>query len=244
MPAGRLIDHLKLTPLVWGRCFSVVAADFEYASGALDDIASDSRSALRELEGLHSARVRDRNALLSGDIRCRPVGPFSSVLLEALSIRSSRFAETEEPLSGWLCHLHEADAITDAKARFARFFADSAANGLSARIQVYSARIAGRFAAREDVLRLLSGRRAANDAQTLSDSMAELRSAGIDGFVVEHGQDPSSAIVFRSCAISQLRLARNIEVLCDGGQVIVRDECVADQDNELREPSANPGLTG
>lgn len=242
MSIGRLIDQLKLTSLVWGRCFSVVAADFEYASDALEDISPNSDSnLLREIEGLNSTRARDRNALLSGNPRNRPVGPFSSVLLEALSIRNQRDALNHEVLSGWLCHLREEDATSAAQQHFATFCSTSEADFLSFRLQVYSSRMAGRFATREDVLRLLMGSRSANDPQTISDTMAVLRSAEIDGIVVDQGENPTSALVLRGCAVSQLRQVREIEVLWDGDLASVRDDSIAECDGGPKMSSENPG---
>jgi len=233
MSTGRLIDQLELSPLVWGRCFSVVTADFEYASDALQDIAPDlDSSTLRELEGLYSKRARNRNLLLSGNPRNRPVGPFSSVLLEALSIRNQRDDLNQESLSGWLCHLREEDAIAAARKRFSTFCSTSKADCLSSHFQVYSSRMAGRFAMREDVLRLLGGRRSANDPQTISDTMTELHGAGIDGIVLDHGDNPASALVLSGCAVSQLRQVRPIEVLWDGALAIVRDSSIEDCDSE------------
>jgi hypothetical protein len=235
MPVGRLIDRLKLAPLVWGRCFSVVAADFEYASDALEEISTDlDASALREIEGLYSTRARDRKALLSGNVRNRPVGPFSSVLLEALSIRIRRHALKEEPLGGWLCHLREGDAVSAARRRFAGFCSTSEADRLSSRLQVYSARMAGRFATREDVLRLLLNGRSANDPRTIADTMTELHGAGIDGIVFDEGEESASTLVLRGCAVSQLRQTRQIEILWDRDRAIIIDDSTADQTGEPR----------
>ena len=244
MPVGRLIEQLKLAPLVWGRCFSVVSADFEYASDSLEAISSNccDTAALREIEALHSPRARDRAELLSGNVRNRPVGPFSSVLLEAFSLRSRRDGLNDEHLGGWLCHLREEDAINAAKRRFTAFFSTSGADGLSARLHVYSCRTAGRFAVSDDVLRLLVGSRSANDPQAVSDTMTELRAAGIDGIVLDRGENPTSALVLRGCALSQVRQVRHIEVLWDGDQAILSDELIADQDCEPRMSPENPGL--
>ena len=244
MPVGRLIEQLKLAPLVWGRCFSVVSADFEYASDSLEAISSDSgdTAALREIEGLHSPRARDRAELLSGNVRDRPVGPFSSVLLEAFSIRGRRDGLNEERLGGWLCHLRDEDAISAAQRRFTTFFSTSGADSLSARLHLYSCRMAGRFAMSDDVLRLLAGSRSANDPQAVSDTMTELRAAGIDGIVLDQGENTVAALVLRGCALSQLRQVRHIEVLWDGDQAILSDESIADQDCEPRMSPANPGI--
>lgn len=136
MSVGRLIDRLQLAPLIWGRCFSLVAEDLEYASDVLEKISPDlDSSALREIEGLYSKRARERTTLLTGNVRNRPVGPFSSVLLEALSIRRLRDGLNEELLGGWLCHLHEEDATFATQERFAAFCAYSEANPLSARFK-------------------------------------------------------------------------------------------------------------
>lgn len=245
MSTGRLIDQLQLTPLVWGRCFSVVAADFEYASDALENISPDTDSSLlREIEGLKSTRARDRNALLSGNPRNRPVGPYSSAVLEALSIRNRRDALNQEILNGWHCHLREEDATSAAQQRFANFCSTSEAGYLSFRLQVYSSRIAGRFAAREDVLRLLLGGESANDPRTISDTMADLRGAEIDGIVLDQGNNPTSALVLRGCAVSQLRQIREIEVLWDGNLANIRDGSTADCDGKPKMSPADPGLFG
>ena len=245
MPTGRLIDRLELAPLVWGRCFSVVTAEFEYGSDALEAITPDCDArALREIEGLYSSRAQDRNVLLSGNPKNRPVGPFSSVLLEALSIRSRRDTLNEESLGGWLCHLREEDAISAAQKRFATFCSTSEADRLASRLQVYSARIAGSFATKKDVLKLLVGARSANDPQTISDTMTDLRAAGIDGIVLDQGDDPTSALVLRGCAVSQLRQIRLIEVLWDGDQAVVRNDSIADCDSEPGKTPPSPGLPG
>lgn len=245
MPIGRLIDQLKLSPLVWGLCYGVVAEDLEYASDALEELSpDDDASALREIERLFSNRAREREALLSGNPRNRPVGPFSSVVLEALSIRRQRDCLDEEIMGGWLCHARMEDAIFAAQERFTSFCATSEASFLSSRFQVYSARMAGRFAKSHDVARLLAGSRSANDPQTLSDMMTALRGAGIDGVVVERAQSPMAALVVRGCALSQLRQVRRIEVVWDGDQATVNDRCVVDQDSETRAFPTDPGLLG
>lgn len=243
MPVGRLIDQLKLAPLVWGRCFSVATEDLEYASDALKNISSDlDISALREIEGLSSARARARNVLLSGNARNRPVGPFSSVLLEALSIRRRHDGLSEETLGGWLCHLREEDAISAAQERFTAFSSTSEAGYLSKCLQVYSARIAGRFATSEDVLRLLVGGRSANDPQTISDTMTVLQDAGIDGIVLGRAENPKTALVLRGCALSQLRQVRRIEVLWTGDRATIKDDSIGNPDGEPRIFPANPGI--
>lgn len=222
MPAGRLIDGLKTTPLVWGRCFSVVVVDFEYASDAFDAICQDSdRSALREIESMFSSRTRERDVLLSGSTRNRPVGPFSSTLLEAFSIRSRRDCMPEELLGGWFCHSREEDALSAAKTRFGRFCsASSAVEALSARFQVYSARVAGRFAAWEDIQNLLAGSRSANDPQVICDTMAALRGADLDGIVLDRGDRSTAALVLCACAMSQLRQVRRFEMRWEDGRVV------------------------
>lgn len=233
MSIGRMIDQLQLTPLVWGRCFSVVAAEFEYASDALDDLSQNTDSRLlREIEGLNSTRASDRNALLSGNPRNRPVGPFSSALLEALSIRKQRGSLSQEFLSGWHCHLREDDATSVAQQRIAAFCSTSETSNLSFRLQIYSSRMAGRFASREDVLRLLAGAESANDPQTISDTMADLRGAEIDGIVLDQDENPTAALVLRGCAVSQLRQVREIEVLWDGSLASIRECSIADCDGK------------
>ena len=245
MPAGRLIEQLKLAPIVWGRCYSVVTADFEYASDALDEISHDvDTSLLREIEGLHSARARERNSLLSGTARNRPFGPFSSVLLEALSILGGRDALNGEPLSGWYCHLHEEEATSEARRRFAAFCSATRAQRLSRRLQVYSARVAGNFATAKDVLRMLAGGRAANDPQRISEAMEELRAAGLDGILFDGSENSMSALVLRGCAVSQLRQVRQIALRQCEVLGIVRDDVNTDVDCGSGPHPANPDLRG
>lgn len=245
MPVGRLIGGLEITPLVWGRCYSVVAADLEYASDALKDISPGfDPNTLREIEAMHSARMRDRNMLLSGNPRNRPVGPFSSVLLEALSIRCPRDALDEKLLGGWLGHSSEEDAVAAAKSRFGGFCSASAANGLSASFQVYSARIAGRFARESDVLALLAGGKSANDPKTIADIMVELRTAEIDGIVLGQNEHATSALVLRGRAVTQLRQVRRIEIRSECGRLSTAGDSMADRDNWAGMCLANPSVSG
>lgn len=244
MPVGRLIGGLKIAPLVWGRCFSVVAADLEYAFDALEDISPGlDPNTLREIEAMHSARMRDRNLLLSGNPRNQPVGPFSSVLLEALSIRCQRDVLDEKLLGGWLCHSSEDDAITAARTRFGSFCSASAANELSAGFQVYSARVAGRFSRESDVLALLASGKSANDPQRIADIMIELRAAEIDGIVLGQDDQATSALVLRGRAVSQIRQARRIEIRSEGGSLSVAGDSMADRDNWSRMCHADPGAS-
>ncbi len=245
MPVGRLIEQLNLAPVVWGRCYSVVIADFEYASDALDEISPDlDTSLLREIEGLHSGRAHERNSLLSGSARNRPFGPFSSVLLEALSIRGGRDALNGEQLGGWYCHLHEEDATSVARRRFAAFCSATRAQRLSRRLQVYSARVAGNFATAKDVLRLLAGGRAANDPQRISEAMEELRAAGVDGILFDDSENSMSALVLRGCAVSQLRQVRKIALRQSEVLGIVGDYADGDIDCGFGPHPANPGIRG
>lgn len=243
MPTGRLIEKLKLAPVVWGRCYSVVVADFEYASEALGEISPElDASLLREIEAMHSERTRERNSLLAGSPRNRPVGPFSSVLLEALSIRGGRDGLNGEQLAGWRCHLHEEDAIAEAQRRFSAFCAATTAGRLSRRLQVYSARVAGNFANISDILRLLVGSRAANDSQSIAEVMDELRAFGVDGIVFDGSGNPVSALVLRGCAVSQLRQVRRIELSQDDNRRIVADDENYDINFDCQPQPANPGL--
>lgn len=243
MPTGRLIEKIKLSPVVWGRCYSVVIADFEYASDALGEISPElDASLLREIEAMHSERTRERNSLLAGSSRDRPVGPYSSVLLEALSIRGSRDGLSGEQLGGWRCHLHEEDAIAEAQRRFAAFCFATSAGRLSRRLQVYSARVAGNFANVSDVLRLLVGSRAANDSQSIVEVMDELRAFGVDGIVFDGSGNPVSALVLRGCAVSQLRQVRRIELRQDDNRRIVSDDESNDIDFDCLPQPANRGL--
>ncbi|MBK8335664.1 MAG: hypothetical protein IPL03_03305 [Sterolibacteriaceae bacterium] len=243
MPTGRLIEKIKLAPVVWGRCYSVVIADFEYASDALGEISPElDASLLREIEAMHSERTRERNSLLAGSSRDRPVGPYSSVLLEALSIRGSRDGLSGEQLGGWRCHLHEEDAIAEAQRRFAAFCFATSAGRLSRRLQVYSARVAGNFANVSDVLRLLVGSRAANDSQSIVEVMDELRAFGVDGIVFDGSGNPVSALVLRGCAVSQLRQVRRIELRQDDNRRIVSDDESNDIDFDCLPQPANRGL--
>jgi hypothetical protein len=245
MPTGRLIKQLKLAPVVWGRCYSVVTAEFEYASDALDEISPDlDTGLLREIEGLHSERARERNSLLSGNARNRPFGPFSSVLLEALSIRGGRDTLNGEQLGGWYCHLHEEDATSEAQRRFAAFCSATRAQRLSRRLQVYSARVAGNFATKGDVSRLLAGGRAANDPQRIAETMEELRAVGVDGILFDGSENPMSALVLRGCAVSQLRQVRQIALRQDDDLGIVADDGYTDIDCGFGLHPANPGLRG
>lgn len=243
MPTGRLIKQLRLAPVVWGRCYSVVIADFEYASDALGEISPEpDASLLREIEAMHSERTRERNSLLAGSPRNRPVGPFSSVLLEALSIRGGRDGLNGEQLAGWRCHLHEEDAIAEAQRRFSAFCAATTAGRLSRRLQVYSARVAGNFANISDILRLLVGSRPANDPQSIVEAMGELRGFGVDGVVFDGSGNPVSALVLRGCAVSQLRQVRRIELSQDDNRRIVSDDETNDIDSDCQPQPANPGL--
>jgi hypothetical protein len=243
MPVGRLIEQMKLAPIVWGRCYSVVIADFEYASDALGQISSElDASLLREIEAMHSERTRERDSLLAGSSRNRPVGPYSSVLLEALSIRGGRDGLNGEQLGGWRCHLHEEDAIAEAQRRFAAFCAATSAGRLSRRLQVYSARVAGNFANIGDILRLLLGRRAANESQSIVEVMVELRAFGVDGIVFDGSGNPLSALVLRGCAVSQLRQVRRIELRQDDNRRIFARDANKEIDFDCLPHPANPGL--
>lgn len=241
MSVGRIVDGLKTIPAVWGRCYSVVAADLEYASEAFEEISPDAH-ALREIEAVSSARMHDRNLLLSGSAPDRPVGPFSAVLLDALSIRACRNDFPDESLGGWLCHSDERDAIRAAQTRFSQFANASSAVGLSAIFQVYSARVAGTFATKADVLKLLVGGQSANDPRRIADAMAGLRSSAIDGIVVDQDECRVTLLVLRGSAVSQMRQVRQIELQSEV------DQTVADPRIDLAASpmvmSADPRISG
>lgn len=207
MSVGRLTERLATRVIAWGRCFSVVCAGLDDAEDALFAVADSSDlESLIELEALASERVERMRTLLRDDPEGRPSGPFSSLVLDALSIAALRDGTSDAPFGGWSCYLSEQDALSAACRRQAHFLASSSVRSLDICVQTFSARVGGRFVLQDDLVRHLAAK-PANDPDVLADEFALMRDAGIDGILMSDAGAGPSVIVLRGSAVSHVRPA-------------------------------------
>lgn len=227
MPIGSLIERLPSKTVAWGRCYTVTAAGLDSADAALETIADDANvEDLLALEALGSTRISSARSRLGEDPEGRPRGPFSAIVLDALSIRANRGELSDEVFGGWVCYLRKEDALEAARLHWTEFFASSGASDLELKLQVYSARIGGNFISRDDFTRHLSGSRSANDPESIANELSLLWRAGIDGILLATGEAPAAAaIVLRGSAVSHVRPHEILGARWAGAAVtIVTDE--------------------
>lgn len=228
MPTGSLIERLPSKTVAWGRCYTVTAAGLDSADAALETIADDANvEDLLELEALGSTRISNARSRLGADPEGRPRGPFSAIVLDALSIRANRSElSSDEVFGGWVCYLRKEDALDAARLRWTGFLAGSGASDLELKLCVYSARIGGNFISRDDFTRHLMGSRSANDPESVANELSLLWRAGIDGILLATGEAPAAAaIVLRGSAVSHVRPHEILGARWDGAEAtLVTDE--------------------
>lgn len=224
MPDGSLIDRLPSKTIAWGRCYTVVAAGLDSADSAFEG-TSDESDDLLELEALGSARITNARLRLGADPAGRPRGPFSAVVLDALSIHVMRSNLTDEPFGGWVCFLDKEAALDAARARWHTFFSSSGATELEVALQIYSARIGGRFISRDDFARHLAGSRSANDPEAVADEISLLWQAGADGILLpaDDGTE-QGAIVLRGSSVSRVRAVGSLCASWDGKETTITED--------------------
>lgn len=225
MPDGSLIDRLPSKTIAWGRCYTVVAAGLDTADSAFVGTADDNEiDELLELEALGSARVTNIRFRLGVDPAGRPRGPFSAVVLDALSIHVDRYDLTDEPFGGWVCFLNREDALEAARARWDGFLSPSGATELEIPLQLYSARVGGRFISRDDLTRHLAGSRSANDPEAVADELDLLWRSGIDGILLSNDDAAEQgAIVLRGSAVSRVRAVGSLCACWDGKKTTIAE---------------------
>jgi hypothetical protein len=228
MSARDVIGGLRLTPMVWGRCFSIATAGVESGWEVLEDLGGAAEAnSLRMLEQLTSERATAHRRLLTSDRSDRPVGPYASLILDAMSMPALRKQFNDPTLSGWCCYAREQDAIDAATKRLEGFFETSESRNLPVRLKLYAGKLVGRFADWKDLARWAPSD-AANESRSPSHSVsALLRECGADGFVFANmGSARQSVIVTRGSAISQLREMKELLASHDGSQTIIQPASV------------------
>lgn len=246
MSARDVIGGLRLTPMVWGRCFSIATAGVESGWEVFDDLGGAAEAnGLRMLEQLTSERATAHRRLLTSERSDRPVGPYASLILDAMSMPALREQFNDPTLSGWFCYAREQDAIDAASKRLQGFFETSGSSNLPVQLKLYAGRLAGRFADWKDLARWAPSD-AANESRSPSHSIsALLRECGADGFVYTNMSNTcQSVVVTRGSAISQLREMKELLASYEGSQTIIQPATVESLDgvdpasgtqNEIRE---------
>lgn len=233
MSARDVMGGLHLTPMVWGRCFSIATAGVESGWEVLEDLADPARyDDLRMLEQLTSERAAAHRRLLMGDRLDRPMGPYASLVLDAMSMPALREQFNDPTLSGWCCYAREQHAIDAATTRLKGFFETSGSRNLPIRLKLYAGKLAGRFADWKDLARWAPSD-AANESSSPSHSVsALLRGCGADGFVFTSTSSArQSVVVTRGSAISQLREMKEFLVSHDGLQTIIQPAAIESLDS-------------